>query len=88
MGVVDFLRNESEKIWKIIRVYGSYSVDRELVDRMTSLTHIDLFNTDVIIFVDDIHREAEASLLSSLSERLGRPATIFEAKSGAKFGYI
>ncbi len=176
MGVVDFLRNESEKIWKIIRVYGSYSVDRELVDRMTSLipsgtllelgsgratavfskyykvysieedskwlnkydstyihapikkgwydreilekelpteydiilidgptspeslgrlnirkeflTHIDLFNTDVIIFVDDIHREAEASLLSSLSERLGRPATIFETKSGAKFGYI
>ena len=176
MGVVDFLRNESEKIWKIIRVYGSYSVDRELIDRMTRLipsgtllelgsgrgtavfskyykvysveedskwlnkydstyihapikngrydreilekelpteynvilidgptspeslgrlnirkeflTNIDLFDTAVTIFVDDIHREAEASLLNSLSEILGRPATIIEANSGAKFGYI
>ena len=34
MGVVDFLGNEWEKIWKIIRVYGSYSVDRELIDQM------------------------------------------------------
>ena len=176
MGVVDFLKNESEKIWKILKVYGGYSVDRELIDLMTNLipsgillefgsgratevfskyykvysieenskwlnkynsnyihapikngwydrevlekelptkydiilidgptspeslgrlnirkeflTNIDLFNTDVVIFVDDIHREAEASLLSSLSKILGRPATIVEAKSGAKFGYL
>ena len=176
MGVAEFFRNEWEKIWKIIRVYGSYSVDRELIDQMIHLvpsgtllelgsgratsvfskyytvysieedskwldkyestyiyapikngwydrevlekelprnydvilidgptspeslgrlkirqqflTHIDLFKTDVTIFVDDIHREAEASLLNSLSERLDRPSTIIEAKSGAKFGYI
>ena len=37
MGVVDFLKNEWEKIWKIIRVYGSYSVDRELIDQMLKL---------------------------------------------------
>ena len=176
MGVVDFLKNEWEKIWKIIRVYGSYSVDRELIDQMRNivpsgtllefgsgrateifskhykvysveensewlnkyastyihapikdgwydrtilekelpdnydvilvdgptspeslgrqnirqqfLTHIDLFNTKVPIFVDDIHREAEASLLDSLSNELGRTTTIIEAKSGAKFGYL
>ena len=37
MGVAEFFRNEWEKIWKIIRVYGSYSVDRELVDQMIHL---------------------------------------------------
>ncbi len=58
------------------------------VSNVSSLTNIDLFNTDVVIFVDDIHREAEASLLNSLSEILGRPATTVEAKSGAKFGYL
>ena len=56
--------------------------------RQQFLTNIDLFNTKVVIFVDDIHREAEASLLNSLSEMLGRPATIVEARSGAKFGYL
>ena len=176
MGVVDFLKNEWEKIWKIIRVYGSYSVDRELIDQMLKLVpsgtllelgsgratavfakyykvysveensewlnkynstyiyapikkgwydtdvlkkelpknydvilidgptspenlgrqkirheflkNINLFNTDAIIFVDDIHREAEASLLNSLSKELGRNPTIIEAESGAKFGYL
>ena len=176
MGVVDFIKNETERIWKILKVYGGYSVDRELIDLMIDLapsgtllefgsgratevfskyytvysveensewlnkynsnyihapikngwydrevlekklpskydvilidgptspeslgrlnirkeflTNIDLFNTDAVIFVDDIHREAEASLLTSLSEILGRPATIVEAKSGAKFGYL
>ena len=176
MGAVDFLRNEWEKIWKTIRVYGSYSVDRELIDRMRTLvpsgvllefgsgrateifskyynvysveensewlnkyrstyihapikngwydrsilekelpqnydvilidgptspesqgrqnirqqflTHIDLFNTKIPIFVDDIHRDAEASLLESLSREVGRTPTIVEAKSGAKFGYL
>ena len=56
--------------------------------RQQFLTHIDLFKTDVTIFVDDIHREPEASLLNSLSERLERPSTIIEAKSGARFGYL
>jgi len=176
MGVVDFLKNESQKIWKILKVYGGYSVDRELIDLMTDLTpsgtllefgsgratevfskyytvysveensewlnkynsnyiyapikngwydrevlekklpsnydvilidgptspeslgrlnirkefltNIDLFNTEAVIFVDDIHREAEASLLNSLSEILDRPSTVVEAKSGAKFGYL
>ena len=176
MGVVDFIKNETERIWRILKVYGGYSVDRELIDLMIDLapsgtllefgsgratevfskyytvysveensewlnkynsnyihapikngwydrevlekklpskydvilidgptspeslgrlnirkeflTNIDLFNTDAVIFVDDIHREAEASLLTSLSEILGRPATIVEAKSGAKFGYL
>jgi|TARA_B100000530_G_C15631833_1_gene358577 hypothetical protein len=176
MGVLDFLNNEWEKIWKIIRVYGSYSVDRELIDQMIKLvpsgtllelgsgrateifskyykvysveenpewlnkynstyihapikegwydtdilekelpknyevilidgptspeslgrqkirqeflTNLHLFNTDSIIFVDDIHREPEAHLLDSLSEKLGRNPTIIEAKSGAKFGYL
>ena len=176
MGVVDFLKNEWEKIWKIIRVYGSYSVDRELIDQMLKLVpsgtllelgsgrataifakhykvysveenpewlnkynstyihapikkgwydidilkkelpknydvilidgptspenlgrqnirqeflnNIYLFNTEATIFVDDIHREAEATLLDSLSKELGRTPTIIEAKSGAKFGYI
>ncbi|MDC0161233.1 hypothetical protein OAI71_00020 [Marine Group III euryarchaeote] len=176
MGILDFIKNESEKIWKILKVYGGYSVDRELIDLMVKLvpsgtllefgsgratevfskyytvysveenpewlnkynsnyihapikngwydrevlekklpsnydvilidgptspedlgrlkirqqflTNIDLFNTKVVIFVDDIHREAEASLLNSLSEMLGRPATIVEARSGAKFGYL
>ena len=37
MGAVDFLKNEWEKIWKIIRVYGSYSVDRELIDQMRNI---------------------------------------------------
>ena len=176
MGVVDFLKNEWEKIWKIIRVYGSYSVDRELIDQMLKLVpsgillelgsgrataifakhykvfsveenpewlnkynstyihapikngwydidilkkelpknydvilidgptspenlgrqnirqeflnNINLFNTEATIFVDDIHREAEASLLTSLSKELGRTPTIIEAESGAKFGYL
>jgi len=176
MGVLDFIKNETEKIWKVLKVYGGYSVDRELIDLMIDLvpsgtllefgsgratevfskyytvysveensewlnkynsnyihapikngwydrgvlekklpikydvilidgptspeslgrlnirkeflTNIDLFNTDVVIFVDDIHREAEASLLNSLSELLDRPSTVVEAKSGAKFGYL
>ena len=37
MGAVDFLKNEWGKIWKIIRVYCSYSVYRELIDQMKDL---------------------------------------------------
>ena len=37
MGILDFIKNESEKIWKILKVYGGYSVDRELIDLMVKL---------------------------------------------------
>jgi|TARA_R110000796_G_scaffold206988_3_gene323323 hypothetical protein len=46
------------------------------------LKHLDLFNTNVPIIVDDVQREQEMILLEQISKTLNRPYTLQEPKEG------
>jgi hypothetical protein len=46
------------------------------------LKHLDLFNTNVPIIIDDVQREQERILLDQISKILNRPYTINEPDGG------
>jgi hypothetical protein len=53
------------------------------------LQHLDLFNLDVPIIVDDVHRSTERFLLTRLAEAAGRDYEIVtEADKSKLFGVI
>jgi len=54
--------------------------------RLNMKDHLDMFNLDAIIIVDDVHRKAEELLSWYISEAAGRPVTVYGEKK--KFAVI
>ncbi len=48
-------------------------------DRLKILDHLDLFDKDAIIIVDDTNRPAERNLLDALAQKTGKKKTVFSS---------
>ena len=77
--------------WKEIKEYDMILVDGppgwknsashdKTIGRAGFLKHIDLFNTDVPIIIDDINRNPEMILLEKISVHLNKPYKILNDK--------
>ncbi len=84
-----------KKGWYDVEVLQKIDEDYDLIivdgpvgegNRWGFLDHLNLFNTNVPIIVDDIHRQAELELLQKLAKRLQRDA--FIPKGVKYFGII
>ncbi len=60
--------------------YPNYKNTGKRIGRGGFYKHLDLFNTDVPIIIDDIKRESERILMEKISEKLNRPYLILEDK--------
>lgn len=52
------------------------------------LTHLDLFDLSVPIFIDDINRRVEREVFETLTIQLGRPSRTGSEDDGRNFGII
>jgi hypothetical protein len=96
---IDYIHAPITNGWyepEAIRLDGRPDYDLLLVDgppghvgRLGMLQHLDLFNLDVPIIVDDVHRSTERFLLTRLAEAAGRDYEIVtEADKSKLFGVI
>lgn len=58
------------------------------IGRGKFIDHIDLFNIDVDIIVDDVGRPDELEFLKRLIEYLGRQAVVYSVSQGRRYAHI
>ena len=58
------------------------------IGREGFIYNLGLFNTDVMLIIDDVDRPAELQILKDVSKKLGRSYTIYECSDGKSFGVI
>ena len=71
---VEVLKKERPKKYDMILVDGPVGI----IGRGGFYTNLDLFDTDVPIIIDDIHREVEMALLVALEKKLGKKAKRYD----------
>ena len=71
---VEVLKKERPEKYDMILVDGPVGV----IGRGGFYTNLDLFDTDVPIIIDDIHREEEMALLVALEKKLGKKAKRYD----------
>lgn len=74
---------DKDVIWTIPKYYNAIIVDGPpgCIGRSGFLKYLDLFNTNVPIIFDDLHRKLEMKLAQKVAHRLGRPLSVISWES-------
>jgi hypothetical protein len=51
-------------------------------------SHLDLFNTNVIMIFDDVNRKPEYDLMEAVAKKLNRPFNVYQSSKQKQFGVI